>query len=118
METLDEILNGFSVMIIQSGGELYLPIQVASEFIQKCYDNNLAISGIDFVHIINNRIMPVSPINSMDASLLLGENRIWRNSILECKNFALSVIQKELERDSEQFCNFVVLSENDLPPIM
>lgn len=59
-----------------------MPISIAETFVMDCIESEIAITGVDFFHIIEGKkIIPIDPINAIDNSSL---------ELYEWKKYALA----------------------------
>ncbi|KWX80494.1 hypothetical protein AMQ84_03380 [Paenibacillus riograndensis] len=111
MNVEEIIFNKYSDFGYKSvSGELYLPFKWALKLVEECNEQEIAVIGLDFVHINSTKIVPVSPLNGVDCSGLLYKHKIWVEVVKECNDFVINVLINEQNRDSTQYCNFVLLS--------
>lgn len=98
---------------VSSSGELYLPLDCGIKFINECFKNKIVIIGIDFIHKIDDKVIPVDPTNSMDISNLLHEGLTWDKLLEMSYKTANYVLNEELKRDATQMCTFVLMFEHE-----
>lgn len=103
-----EVIKFFGNLAYEAGGEFYFPIHVVVQIINYCTKLNVAISGIDFFTINNNKLVPVNPINSVDTTSILNEDYLWDEKVDKCNSFALEVINLESAKNPNQLCNLVI----------
>lgn len=114
MAVEDIIFNKYSKYGYKSvSGELYLPFEWAVEIVKECNEIEVAVIGLEFFQLQDTQVVPVSPLNGMDCSDLLNKHRLWGDVVKGCNNFALKVLNQEQNRDSSQYCNFVLLDVNE-----
>lgn len=108
------LLNKFAHLgFVSTVGELYLPLDCGIKFADDCFKNKIAILGIDFIHKIDTKIIPVDPINSMDTSNLLNESLTWNKLIKMSYELAIHVLNEEFKRDPTQMCTFILMFEHE-----
>ncbi len=112
MSMTDQIIERYEGLGIVRGGERYLSLQEAGRLVEECSQKGLAVIGMDFVHIRQGAIHPRVPINSADWSEFLQTVR-WQDVVAQCKAASLRVLEQEARRDPEQFCCFVLYSEEE-----
>jgi hypothetical protein len=106
-----DLLKKFLPKAYLSGGETYLPISVGAHFIGECLRENIAVLGVDFFHRRDGFIIPVDPLNSVDCSEILCRGYNWSEIVSTTCAFALYALLQERERDSSQWCTFILLEE-------
>ncbi|PWI57777.1 hypothetical protein [Sulfoacidibacillus thermotolerans] len=113
---IQQLLDKYSYAAIQSGNELYFPLSVAIEIVSDCTVSGLVVAGVEFFHIAEGKITPVvAPLNGLDCSDVLEEQKEWSLLIKQCNSAAISVLEFEAERDDSQYVNLTVLSHDDMP---
>ena len=110
MNMIDQLLEKYESP--GKGGERYLPLKEAKRLVEEYSQRGIAVIGIDFVHIRGGGIHPQVPINSADWSAFLQAGR-WQEVVAQCHEASLQVLQREEERALEQFCSFVLYSEEE-----
>lgn len=106
------IINKYSLFeYLSPGRELYLPLDFAEDFINDCTQNNVAIIGIEFFHMNNNRIKPIVPFSGMDYSDVLKSYSKWEEVVLTCNEKALMILRNERIQDSTQLFNPTLFEE-------
>ena len=92
--------------------EDYLPLQEAIRIVEKCSRQEIAVIGMDFVHIQAGKVQPRIPINSADWSAFLKEPH-WQDIVAQCNVASLRVLEREKREDPEQLCSFVFFREEE-----
>ncbi|MDK8181889.1 hypothetical protein [Paenibacillus sp. UMB4589-SE434] len=109
-----EVINKYKEFGVISANELYLPISTAGIFIDECNKYEVAVVGVDFFYITEERkIVPITPINSIDASMIT-INKSWKQYVMECNKFVLKALIQEKKKDNNQFYSFVLSFKNEL----
>lgn len=98
---------------LSPNGELYLHLATALDFIEDVLRAELAIIGVDFYHISDGRVVPVSPINSFDGSELLREIDDWQTIVSRSHEIVRNILQEEVQRDETQHCGFELVEETE-----
>ena len=92
--------------------ERYLPLREATRIVEGCSRQEIAVIGIDFVHIQADKVQPCVPINSADWSAFLQES-CWQEVVAQCNAASLRVLEREEREDPEQLCSFVFFREEE-----
>jgi hypothetical protein len=111
MESIDIINMEFFNKSHRSGNEMYFPLKTTIDYTVRCSELGIAILGIDFFHIINGKIVPVNPIDSIDTDIHKQRGQLWGNVVQKCNSFVLAVLNKY--SDITLYCNIVTMEESE-----
>ena len=98
---------------VSRSGELYLPLNVGKILINDCIELNVSIIGVEFFHKKGDCIIPVTPINSLDCSSILGTNTDWKIIVRDCNKVVNDILEIELQRDKTLYFNPTFLEEQE-----
>ncbi|MBY6037010.1 hypothetical protein KUV80_10105 [Fictibacillus nanhaiensis] len=113
MSLEESLIDKFQNRGILSGEELYLNILDSFDFISACTDLNLAIIGVDFFYIKADGTYPIFPNKNLDCSSFLRKQEQWVDIVKSCNKFAKDSLLIESNKDSSQYCTFVVIEEGE-----
>ena len=104
---IKEVTSEYSSRGLMLGGELYLRLGDALNFIKECEDNNLAVIGLEGVVVERNDLIP--QIDKIyDASSPYSNN--WDEYRVNVNNGAIKLLEN-LSATENLYFTFVVVSE-------
>lgn len=96
---------------ISPGGEIYLPLSTAKQFVEECTALGVAIIGLEFFHVGAHFVQPTQGI--LDASDVLKMLTSWQEAVKQCNELALWMLQEEGKNDETQWYNPTLYEEDE-----
>jgi hypothetical protein len=88
--SIDELYAGFDGRLVTGGGEAYVPLNAAPEFVGLCQRNDIVVLGIEAIFVLGDSTVPRLDMIADYSSVL---DRPWQRAVIESTSSATAFLE-------------------------